>query len=455
VLLTIVAFLVVIGVLVTIHEAGHFFAAKAVGIQVPRFSIGFGPKLVGFRRGETEYIIAAIPLGGYVKMAGMEDDEAQSVLEGRMEDPVDPERTFDSKPLWARAMVISAGVIVNFVFAVLVFIFLNAAYGEQIVRSTRVSTPDPATATGAAAEAAKIPSGSTIAAVGGARVESLNDALRGIGRAPSGPLPVALDGGRTVTLTLPDSRVERLELVGAIEPLLPAVVQEVLPGGAAGRAGLRAGDRIVAVDGRPVLGWNDFVRVVRASPAKTLRVEVQRGAGRAAVSMTPTGERETGPEGNVITVGKIGARQAPVPTVRRPIPFGRAVRDGWGQAWGATTSIVEVLQRMISGQTSARQMGGLLAIGEASGEAARRGLDEYLFMLAFLSINLAVLNLLPIPVLDGGHLMFLAIEAVRGRPLSVETRIRLSQVGLLMVVGLMLWANGNDVARWVEKRFGG
>ena len=455
-LTNIAAFLVVIGVLVTIHEAGHFFAAKWVGIQVPRFSIGFGPRVVGFKRGETEYVISAIPLGGYVKMAGMEDDEAQSVLEGGTgEDPVDPDRTFDSKPLWARAMVISAGVIVNFFFAVLVFGALAFSYGERIIPSTRVATPDPATAVGPAAEAAKIPFGSRIVAVGGKRVESLNDVLRGIRDAPTGPLAVALEGGRTVTLDVPAGRSGRVQLARGLEPLIPATIGEVAAGDAAARAGMRAGDRIAAVNGRPVKGWNDFVQVVRASPGKPLPVEVVRGTGRVMLTLTPASEPEVNEDGRSVKVGKIGVRAPPVPFERRSVGPLKAARAGFTDTWEGTVAILDALRQLVTGETSARNMGGLLTIGQASGETARMGPDAFLSFLAFFSINLAVLNLLPIPVLDGGHLMFLAIEAVRGRPLSVETRIRLSQMGLLIVVALMLWANGNDVVRWIEGRFGG
>ncbi|HEY0035528.1 MAG TPA: RIP metalloprotease RseP, partial [Longimicrobium sp.] len=360
-LLSIGAFLVVIGVLVTIHEAGHFFAAKWVGIQVPRFSIGFGPKLVGFKRGETEYVISAIPLGGYVKMAGMEDDEAQSVLEGGDgEDPVDPDRTFDSKPLWARALVISAGVIVNFLFAVLVFGVLAGVYGERILRLDRVATPDPATATGPAVEAAKVPFGSRVRAVGGQPVTTWGELRRAIVEAPSGPLPVELDGGRTVTLEVPAGRTRRLELASSFVPLVPGTISEALPGGAAARAGIRAGDRVVAVNGRAVQGWNDFERLIRASPARPLRVEVMRGTQRVGMTVVPRAEREDGPEGKPITVGKIGARGPEVKTERRSIGPVEAAKTGFVETWDGTVAILDALRQLVTGETSARNMGGLL-----------------------------------------------------------------------------------------------
>jgi regulator of sigma E protease len=308
---------------------------------------------------------------------------------------------------------------------------------------------------GPAAEAAKIPFGSRILAVGGKRVESLNEVMRAIGAAEAGPLPFELEGGRTVTLDIPARRMPRTQLARGLEPLLPAVIREVVPGDAAAKAGIRPGDRVAAINGRPVKGWNDFVQVVRASPGKPLPVEVLRGAERVRLTLTPSGERETNEEGRTVSVGKIGVRPPPVEFVRRSVGPLKAAKAGFTDTWEGTVAILDALRQLVTGETSARNMGGLLTIGQASGETARMGPDAFLSFLAFFSINLAVLNLLPIPVLDGGHLMFLTIEAVRGRPLSVETRIRLSQMGLLIVVALMLWANGNDVVRWIEGRFGG
>jgi len=355
--LYIVAFLVVISILIVVHELGHFWAAKSVNIQVPRFSLGLGPRVAGFRRGETEYVISAIPLGGYVKMAGMEDDEAAEVLEGGG-DPqeVDPERTFDSKPLWARAWVISAGVIFNAIFAVLVFMGLGMAYGEPV------------------------------------------------------PTPV---------------------------------VGQVIPASPAAAAGLRTGDRVLAIGGERIADWTEFVKVVEASPGRPLPVELQRAGRTVAVTVTPRSEGG---------VGKIGvAPSQTAEVVHRPMGAGEAVVYGFRETWNYTALIGGLLGKLFTGEESLRSLGGPLTIGQVSGEAARLGLETFLGFMAILSVNLAVLNLLPIPVLDGGHLLFLTIEAVRGRALSLESRIRLSQVGMIVVMALMVWALTNDVLRLVFK----
>jgi regulator of sigma E protease len=228
------------------------------------------------------------------------------------------------------------------------------------------------------------------------------------------------------------------------------VLGMVLPDDAAAKGGMQVGDRILAIDGRPVTRWTEVVDGVRASPAKPLRIDVQRDGQRRTLTVTPRSEREEGK-----LVGKIGAQeQAPAIEYRR-VGFGASLALGWNQTVRMVELLLTTLRDLFTGALSPRNLGGLLAIGEASGESAEQGPWVYLGFLAFLSVNLAVLNLLPIPILDGGHLMFLAIEAIRGRPLSLEARIRLSHLGLIIVVGLMLWANGNDVVRLVERYFGG
>lgn len=441
-MLTILALLVVLSVLILVHELGHFFAAKSVDIAAPRFSLGLGPRVAGFRWGETDFVLSAIPLGGYVKMAGMGDDEAAEGLEGGAGDddpPVDPSRTFDAKPLWARAWVISAGVIMNFLFAALVFTAMGLFYGEAHI-ATRQLAPNP-DAEGAPAAVRALPRGTEVVAVGGQPVETYDDFARAVLEAPAGPLTLRFANAPDATVEIPAAERDRAPLLTALPPLYPARVGQVIAGTPADRAGLEDGDRIVQIGDTPVTSWNEAVTLIQDAGGRALPFVVERDGGRVSLSITPEVAQEGGRE-----VGKIGAA-VDVPTVYRPLGAVDAIRAGVQQTWGVTNLIVTFLGRMISGQESARQMGGLLAIGEMSGQAAHAGMYTFLGFLAMFSVNLAVLNLLPIPILDGGHLMFLAIEAVRGRPLSVEARIRLSHVGLILVVALMLWANGNDILR--------
>lgn len=444
-MLTILATLVALSVLILIHEFGHFFAAKSVDIAAPRFSLGLGPRVAGFKWGETEFVVSAIPLGGYVKMAGMEDDEALSALEGEA-DPVDPSRTFDAKPLWARAWVISAGVIMNLLFALVANIILAVAQGEPYVSETRLAPLS--TLGGSAAQVAQIPVGARVQSVNGQPVTSHTEMEEALMRAPAGPVSLGLEGRPAVQLQLPAPGGSRDTLVGSLQPLADPVIGSLVPDDPAFKAGLRPEDRIVSVNGAAVQTWPQVVEVVRASPGKPMLLEVRRGDQTLRMTMTPRAETERG-----ATVGKIGASGLPQ-TDYRKLGFGAAIAQGFSDTGRMVKLLLTTLRDLFTGALSPRNLGGLLSIGEASGQSAEQGAASYLFFLAFLSVNLAVLNLLPIPILDGGHLMFLLFEAVRGRPLSLEARIRLSHVGLIIVVGLMIWANGNDVVRYVERFLG-
>jgi regulator of sigma E protease len=442
------ATIVALSVLILIHEFGHFFAAKSVDIAAPRFSLGLGPRVAGFHWGETEFVVSAIPLGGYVKMAGMEDDEAVEVLEGGAQaPPVDPSRTFDAKPLWARAWVISAGVIMNLLFALLANIILATAKGEAYDPETRLSPM--ASLGGSAAQVAQVPEGARVTSVGGRAVGSHREMEDALLAAPAGPIALGLEGHPAVTLQLPAPGASRDTLVGALRPVWAPVLGDVTAGGAAAKAGLRPRDTIVSVGGERMGSWTQVVEKVRASPGTPLPLVVRREGETRTLTVTPRGERENG-----ALVGKMGAAGMPPEPAFRKLGFGEALSYGTRQTIGMVRLLLTTLRDLFTGALSPRNLGGLLAIGEASGQSAERGPAEYLFFLAFLSVNLAVLNLLPIPILDGGHLMFLAVEAVRGRPLSLEARIRLSHVGLIIVVGLMLWANGNDVVRLIERYLG-
>lgn len=442
-MLTLIAFFVVIGVLIFVHELGHLLAAKAVDIEVPRFSIGFGPRLVGFHIGETEYVISALPLGGYVRMAGMEDTSA---LEGGEEVGHTPSsRDFDAKPLWARAMVISAGVIMNFLFAIVVLAGVAFAFGEPFDPTTRVAIEGETT--GAAAPLADIPLGARLEAVGSQPVESWNDVQAALATAPAGPIVLDFADHPDVTLDLPADDAERRAAILPLNPLREPVIGEVTMGSPADRAGIEPGDRILSAAGTRVETWTQFVDIVRARPGESIDLIIEREGQQIALAAEAASERDLNEQLERVEIGRLGVALQQE-TAYRKMGAGAAMRYGVATTWETSTTIVNLVGDLFTGQASPRSLGGPLAIGQLSGQAARYGFETFLHWMALLSVNLAVLNLLPIPVLDGGQLLFIGVEAVRGRPLSIEQRIRLSHFGLILVVGIMVWAITNDFLRF-------
>jgi regulator of sigma E protease len=476
-MLTILATIVVLGVLIFVHELGHFVTAKMVDIEVPRFSIGIGPKVWGFRRGETEYVISALPLGGYVKMAGME--EMEQIEGGPAERPDDPggdaaadpghrdrvrtgldtptdvgltaamrtghrSRDFESKSLGARTLVISAGVIMNLFFAFAVFALSARIWGVPIAPEPTVANVVPERLPAGAEALAGIPAGARIAEMGGRSVGDFGDVRRFLATASVGETTLRLEDGREFAFRIPPDDTARAMLIGALEPLQEPVVGATVPGMPAAQAGLRAGDRIVRADGVPIHDWRDLVGAVQGRVGEEVALLVERDGRQRAVTVVPVAERVDVPGREPETVGRIGIG----PLVPRDHP-GIAASVGYGatQTWDVTVMIVRFVGQLVTGNVSPRSLGGPIMIGQISGEVARAGLEPFLNFMALLSINLAVLNLLPIPILDGGHLVFLAVEAVRGRALSLEQRMRLSQVGMFVILAIMVWAIGSDLLR--------
>ncbi|HKK07303.1 MAG TPA: RIP metalloprotease RseP [Gemmatimonadota bacterium] len=455
-LTTLLATAVVLGVLIFVHELGHFTAAKLVDIEVPRFSIGMGPKAVGFRWGETEYVISWLPLGGYVKMAGMGEEEAFEALEGGADEEAadrEPgERDFDAKPLPARALVISAGVLMNFAFAVVAFAVIAGVWGVPPEPPARLGGVDLSALPPGTFALADVPPGSRIDSVGGRAVSDWRDLTMALATAEAGPVTLHFRDAGPVTIRVPAGDSLRSSLMGALQPDLsiPAELAEVESGSPAEAAGLEPGDRIVEAAGRPVSGWQDFVRTIKAHPGTSLSVTVQRDGGRRSLRVTPEARTVAG-TGDTLRYGYlgVGVSQGLLSRDLAPVRVGpvAAVEHGFEQAWGWTRTTFEIVVGLVTGRVSARTLGGPILIGKVSGEAARMGVSALLRFMAVLSINLAILNLLPIPVLDGGHLLFLGIEAVRGRALALETRLRLTKVGLFVVAAIMIWAIASDVLR--------
>jgi len=449
--MTVLATVIVLGVLIFVHELGHFGAAKLVGVEVQRFSIGLGPRLFGFKWGETEYVFSAIPLGGYVKMGGMEDEVMEMVEGGKNPEPRVPgPRDFDGKPIWARTLVISAGVIMNMIFAFAIYAGVAGIWGVRELASTRVGDVREQYLPEGTKELGQIPRGADLSAVGDRVLEHWGDFTNAIMQADAGPVRVRFrnpDG--SVEVRLPADEALRSRMLGAVLPWSDAAVGGVEPGSPAEKGGVEEGDQILAVDGEAMNGWYDFLDAVHSRPGERVELTLRRDNRQITRIMTlDSQETEDPATGEKVTWGRIGIYRPPDSFVYTRVGFGEALVVGYRQTVAVTGMILDFLKNLVTGGVSPRSVGSIVTIGEASGRAAAEGLDFFLSFMALFSVNLAILNLLPIPVLDGGHLLFLAIEALRGgRALSVEQRLRWSQVGFVVLLGIMVWALSNDFMR--------
>ncbi len=450
-MLTVLALIVVLGVLIFVHEAGHFLAAKWAGIYVHRFSLGLGSPVswLTWKRGETEYVISWLPLGGYVKMASRDEDIGSSALEGgAIDTPVPADRMFEAKPVWKRMVVILAGVTMNALFAWLVFSFLAFKNGHQI---------DPVTTVGRVMEElvppggealASIPVGTRIESIDGKPVTSWDDVQQGIANSPADQVRIGLSNGSTVTLPIhPDAMEERLKASQAIQPFRSPVVGQVIPSRPAARAGVQVGDTIVAINGRPIDQWYDLLETLQSSAGAALTLELAHG-DRRTVEVKPEAETVKGLDGKSRQVGRIGIA-VKLDYQSHRLGFLGSIVEGGRATVDASTQIVRTVRGLFTGRISQREVGGPMMIGQLAGESARAGLDPFLAFMALISINLAVLNLLPVPVLDGGQFLFLLAEAVIRRPLPLKLRERLTMVGLVLIVLLMGLAFSNDIRRLV------
>jgi len=471
-MLALLAPIVVFGIVIFVHELGHFLAAKALGVYAPRFSIGFGPTLWKRRRGETEYVLAALPLGGYVRMASKHDEEA-AVLEGGSEEksarsaddpdfdpeamipfgpkPIPPHRWFESKPLWARLVILLAGVTMNILLTFVVATGLAAHYGRPIYPTTVVGSVD--TLAWAPALSQQLQPGDTIRAVDATPVSTWNGVIESLEGATGDSLVLTTSRGQVVLPTHGDEERVR-EFATALRFHQPAVLGGTLPGRPARSAGLEAGDTVVAIDRQPVADWPTMVDRVGAAAGRQIVLTVRRGGAPRDVAVTPEAVDEPDPAtGKVRKVGKIGA--TPVDISRRePIGVAEAVRVGWDGTWAMGGAIVTVVRGLFAGDVAVSQLGGPIAITEASVSAGQEGLERLFQLIAFLSINIAILNLLPIPILDGGQVLLNIAESVKGSPFSARTREYILRVGLAAIGLLFVLVMYNDITRLVTRLFG-
>ncbi len=449
-LLTIGALVLVLGPLIFVHELGHFFVAKVVGVQVLRFSIGFGRPILKARWGETEYCLSILPLGGYVKMAGMEEQEgvAGDLEGGRPSEIVDPARAFDRKSIPARLAVLVAGVSMNLAFAWLIYTTISATVGSRELGTTQVDFVNAAQLPQGARALAELRFGDRILRVNGDTLRSWDGFVERVVVAP-GDLRIDV-AGRPAPLVIHFGGTglrEREALIGAVVPLEPPRIGLVDPGLPAGRAGLRPGDLILRANGDTIVSWNALLRVVWHSPDRQISLDALRGDSVVHLTLTPKRLVETdstSPRPKVY--GQIGAGvDQPIVHVPQTVP--RAALLGVRETLAAAAQVVGTLKGLLLGQLSVREVGGPILIAQISGQVARLGFEQLLRFMAFFSVNLALLNLLPVPLLDGGQIVFVLAEAVRRKPLSLNTRLRLQQVGFVLLLCLMALAIGNDVVR--------
>ena len=444
---SVLAFIVVIGPLIFVHELGHFAAAKALKVQVIRFALGIGPaiKSLSFRVGETEYGLSWLPIGGYVSMATMEEQGAAGSLEGGPTGvQIDPERVFEKRPIWARAIILLAGVTMNALFAFAIFTTVAATTGVDRTPVTRIDTVWTSELPAGAQALGDLHRGERITSVNGAPVTNWEDMIERLATSSS-PLEVEVEGRPApLVLTVPLEEAPRKALVEAIAASFPAVIRETLAGPAR-RAGLQAGDTMVAVNATPVSSWYQFSGIIRSSAGIPVTLTVRR-AGQsltfaATPELRPMPDLRTGKESPAGYLGIVPA--SPVIHVR--FSLWGAVHEGARRTGRVSGQVLGALKGLVTGQISVRELGGPIRIGQVSGEAARLGIGALVGLMAVLSVNLAILNLLPIPVLDGGGLLLLLAELVRRRPLSLELRTRITNAGLIVVAALMLFAISNDV----------
>ncbi|MFP5403091.1 MAG: RIP metalloprotease RseP [Gammaproteobacteria bacterium] len=446
VLHTVLWFLVAIGILVVVHEFGHYLAARWAGVKVLRFSVGFGKPLLTrrFGRDQTEWTLSALPLGGYVKMLDEREGEVP---------PAEVHRSFNRASVWRRIVIVSAGPAANFLLAI---VFYWALFMHGLPALKPILGEPPA---GTPAAVAGLVAGDEVRSVNGTETPSFQDLRLVLLRAGVAADAIALEltDGRTVRLDVTSMQTDNLEQdilrpLGIVRysPDIAPVIGQVLADGAAARAGFQAGDRVVSADGVPMESWQDWVRTVRAHPAAALTVEVERAGQRTVLNVVPDAVDE-GSE----RVGRIGAGPqieasvtAALMTEIRHGPLA-ALWHGAAKTWEMGVFTLEMLGRMVLGQVSWKNLSGPLTIADYAGQSATLGWISFVGFLALVSVSLGVLNLLPIPMLDGGHLMYYVAEVLTGRPVSERVMEIGARVGMFLLLLLMSFALFNDLQRLI------
>jgi regulator of sigma E protease len=456
--MTIVWAIIFFGILIFVHELGHFVLAKLTGVKVLKFSLGFGPVIVGRKIGETEYVISAIPLGGYVKPLGEQPGEEMP--------EEDKPRAFNSQPVWKRTVIVLAGPVFNFVLAYIIFVVflslkypvaipdLDALMGNTVIEN--ISEDSPAMRAGLKANDA-------IVAINGKAVNVWIEMQDVFLKNPGRELILQVKrGSELIDLKVTPDSIKEKDIKGneiefgtiGISKKEPAIIGSVTEESPAMRAGLKANDIIISIDGKDIDAWIGMREIFSGNPCRELILKVKRGSELIDLKITPDSIKEKDEHGMEIVVGRIGVLpKANVYFIESSIL--KAPLKGADAVYRYSIFILRAVGRLATGDIPAKQLGGPILIVDAAAKAASRGMPDYFYFIAIISINLAILNLLPVPVLDGGHLMFLSLEALRRKPLSEKAMKIASVTGISLLLVLITFVFYNDIMKivvpWVMK----
>jgi regulator of sigma E protease len=446
VLHTVLWFLVAICVLVVVHEFGHYLAARWAGVKILRFSVGFGRPLLIRRMGrdQTEWVLAALPFGGFVKMLDEREGEVPAA---------EAHRSFNQATVWRRIGIVAAGPAANFLLAI-VFYWALFMHGLPALKPMIGEPP-----AGTVAARAGLVAGDEIRRVNGNDTPSFQDLRLSLLRAgvAGETIKLELADGRNVQFEAPPLETENLERdtlqplgIVRFDPEIAPVIGKLLPDGAAARAGLQVGDRLIKVNDQKLANWQDWVQLVRQHPAKPLRVEVERQGQFKTLTVLPDAVDEAGQR-----VGKIGAApqvdESVLAGLMTEVRYGpiEALWQGTVKTWDMSLFTLEMMGRMVTGQVSWKNLSGPLTIADYAGQSASLGWISFVGFLALVSVSLGVLNLLPVPLLDGGHLMYYVAEVFTGRPVSERTMEIGARIGMTLLLLLMSFALFNDLQRLI------
>jgi len=426
-----ISFVIVLGILVFIHELGHFTVAKLSDIKVEKFSLGFGPKIIGFKKGETEYLLSLLPLGGYVKMVGEAPGEDISEEDRR--------RSFTAKSPLNRAAIVAAGPLMNLVLAFVLFPLVYIigievpAYLERPTAVGYVFADSPA-------QKAGLEKGDIIKLVDGKKVATWSDFISITAMNPESTLRLSIKrAGKTVEATINPQTSSKTGAgtIGVLPPMRP-VISTVNKNYPAYKVGLRAGDEILAVNGHKITHWLELESLV-SKDAKSKRFTIKRGDKTFGVDIVPRASKD----GKRFLIGVSREEERAL----KKYGVGESISKGLSASVDMTVKLFVVIKGLVVGQYSLKTLGGPIMIAQVAGRAAHEGLSDILSLVAFLSLQLGIINLFPIPVLDGGHIMFLAVESIKGKPLSDRFMGVAQQIGIALIISLMVLVTYNDIFR--------